>query len=85
MAWSKARRRGDASAAEQGDLEFALELLGQELAQQRLAGARRAHQQPHAFGPLETSRQGRSGGLDAGGRIVLVHCAAHSRKAAGSD
>ena len=29
--------------------------------------------QPHAFGPLEASRQGRSGGFDAGGRIILIH------------
>ena len=72
MAWSRPRARGHPPAAEQGDLKRALELLGQKLAEEGLAGARGPDEQTHPFGPLDAPRQSRPGGLDAGGRKVLI-------------
>ena len=61
------------AAAEQGDVEGAAELAGQNPAKERLAGSRRPDNQPHALRPLDAPRQRLPGGLDAGGGKVVLH------------
>ena len=65
--------RTQAPAGEEGHFQRVFELLGQDLAQQRLTGSRRSHDHGRTFCTLDATGQCLPSGFDARGREIALH------------